>query len=77
VARKLVGLSFAADSTFPAAGAVVQSGDSEFGRVTSATWSPALARPIALGYVHRDFVDPGTRVSVAGADGVVAMLPMA
>jgi folate-binding protein YgfZ len=77
VARKLVGLTFAADSPIPAAGAVVHSGDREIGRVTSATWSPALARPIALGYVHRDFVDPGTRVSVAGADGVVAMLPMA
>ena len=43
------------------AGARIVSGEREIGRVTSATWSPALGRPIALGYVHRDFVEPGTR----------------
>ena len=77
VARKLVGLTFAAGSPIPDAGTVVHSGDREIGRITSATWSPALARPIALGYVHRDFTDAGTHVSVDGADGIVATLPMA
>ena len=43
--------------------------------LTSAVWSPALERPIALGYVHRDFVEPGTAVSVAGAPALVADLP--
>jgi folate-binding protein YgfZ len=77
VARKLVGLTFAAASPVPAVGAPVQSADREIGRITSATWSPALLRPIALGYVHRDFTEPGTHVDVDGADAIVAALPMA
>ena len=40
--------------------------------VTSAAWSPKLSRPIALGYVHRDFVEPGTRVTVEGASASVS-----
>ena len=28
--------------------------------MTSSAVSPALQRPIALGYVHRDFLEPGT-----------------
>ena len=45
------------------------------GEVTSAAWSPALQRPIAMAYVHRDFVTPGTRVTVDGADAEVVALP--
>lgn len=75
VAKRLVGLTFNADATVPAAGARILSGDREIGRVTSATWSPALSRPIALGYVHRDFVDPGTLVAVEGATASVGTLP--
>ena len=33
-------------------------------RSRAARVSPALQRPIALGYVHRDFVEPGTTVTV-------------
>ena len=76
VAKRLVGLTFDAAAPLPAAGARIVSGDKEIGRVTSATWSPALARPIALGYVHRDFVEPGTRVVVVGAAAAVAALPL-
>jgi len=74
VARKLVGLSLAGGLP-PAAGALVVSGDREVGQVTSATASPAIERPIALAYVHRDFVEPGTEVSVNGTAAVVAALP--
>ena len=77
VARKLVGLTFDAASNIPATGATVQSADRVIGRVTSATWSPALARPIALGYVHRDFTEAGTHVTVAGAAAIVTALPLA
>ena len=77
VARKLVGLTFEAASPVPPAGAVVHSTDRDIGRITSATWSPALSRPIALGYVHRDFTEPGKHVTVAGADAIVTALPMA
>jgi folate-binding protein YgfZ len=74
VARKLVGLQFGGE-VVPAAGAVVRSGDREIGRVTSATISPALGRPIALGYVQRDFVEPGTAVTVDTVPAVVSALP--
>jgi tRNA-modifying protein YgfZ len=75
VAKRLVGLVFDAGSPIPAAGARIVSGDREIGRVTSATWSPALGHPIALGYVHRDFVADGTEVSIDGASAKVASLP--
>jgi len=74
VARKLVGLAFDGSSP-PAPGAKIRAGDREIGDVTSSTISPALRKPIALGYVHRDFVEPGTKVSVDGAGGEVTALP--
>jgi folate-binding protein YgfZ len=77
VAKRLVGLRFEAAAAVPVAGARIVSGEREIGRVTSATWSPALARPIALGYVHRDFVEPGTPVTVDGATAAVTGLPLA
>ena len=75
VAKRLVGLTFDAGASVPAAGSRILSGEREIGRVTSATWSPALSRPIALGYAHRDFVEPHTPVAVDGRAGVVAALP--
>jgi len=75
VARKLVGLAIDGGSA-PAAGATVRSGNREIGHVTSATISPALDCPIALAYVQRDFVQPGTAVTVAdGMSAVVSALP--
>ena len=44
----------------PARGDKIRHGDRDVGSITSAVQSPALGRPIALGYVHRDFVEPGT-----------------
>src|SRR5665213_4362641 len=58
VARKLVGLILDGGDVPPAETAIVAQ-DREVGRVTSSTLSPALGKPIALGYVHRDFVTPG------------------
>jgi folate-binding protein YgfZ len=74
VARKLVGLTLDGDRV-PAAGAPIRSGDKEIGHVTSATASPALARPIALAYVHRDFLEPGTAVTVGDQTATVTALP--
>lgn len=76
VARRLVGLL--ADAPV-SPGAVITAGAREAGRITSATWSPALGRHIALGYVHRDFLEPGSRLE-ANRGGravplVVAALP--
>jgi len=74
VARKLVGLARIGDGPFKR-GTPVQADGRQIGEVTSATWSVALQRPIALAYVHRDFVAPGTHVTVDGADADVNTLP--
>jgi tRNA-modifying protein YgfZ len=72
VARKLVGLLLPKDK--PAhAGDLIHGQGREIGRVTSATWSPTLERPIALGYVHRDFTNPGSSVDIATSTGPAAV----
>jgi folate-binding protein YgfZ len=69
VARKLVGLRLdlpgGALAAPPSAKTPIRSGERAIGHVTSAAWSPTLSAHIALGYVHRDFVEPGTDVQVA------------
>jgi len=73
VARRLVGLTLEG-SRLPATGAAIRGGDRDIGQVTSSALSPTLKRPIALGYVHRDFVEPGTKVEVDGASATVTSL---
>lgn len=74
VAKKLVGLALPKDAAaLPSAS--ILAGERSIGKVTSAAWSPMLERPIALGYVHRDFVAAGTAVQVAGAEATVTSLP--
>jgi folate-binding protein YgfZ len=68
VVRKLVGLRLAA---VPARHAKVFAADREIGWVTSAANSPRTG-PIALGYVHRDFVAAGVEVAVESPEGRVA-----
>jgi tRNA-modifying protein YgfZ len=75
VARKLVGFTLRPGTVLPSAGARVATGAREIGSVTSTAESPALGRPIAMGYVHRDFVEPGTAVEIAGIPASVAALP--
>ena len=74
VARKLVGLTLDGDGV-PEAGAAIRGGDREIGNVTSAASSPALQRPIALAYVHRDFLEAGTPVTVGDQSATVTALP--
>ena len=63
----------------PGAGARVVAAGKEIGRVTSAVWSFALDRPIALGYVRREHFEPGSPVDVDDGGGIlqakVAALP--
>lgn len=70
VARKLVGISLESGAA-PGAGATITVDGRAVGQVTSAALSPNRGAPLALGYVHRDFVAPGTRVLVADTPGVV------
>jgi folate-binding protein YgfZ len=72
VARKLVLLRI--DGAVPQPGAKIVAGDREIGFVTSAAKSPRLGA-IALGYVHRDFLEPGTAVDIdAGAERLRAVV---
>jgi len=82
VARKLVGIVLGPEAELPPARARVFSGDREIGAITSAVSSRLLARPLALGYVHRDFIAPGTAIEVESAanlriPGTVERLPVA
>jgi folate-binding protein YgfZ len=61
--RGLSGLLIEGDRV-PGAGARVVGAGKEIGRVTSAVWSFALGRPIALGYVRREHFEPGSPVDV-------------
>lgn len=76
--RKLVGLKLT-ETVVPEHNEEIVSDDRSIGRVTSATLSPALGCPIALGYVHRDFFDAGTAVTIKNSSGdlgaVVTDLP--
>jgi folate-binding protein YgfZ len=77
VARKLVGLTVQDGGTV-AAGAAVTADAADartIGQITSSSFSPRLARPIALGYVHREFTAPGTAVHIDGVSAAVSALP--
>ena len=63
--KKLCGLLL--DGTTPAsAGDKLRAGEKEVGQITSSVESIALQRPIALGYVNKDYWAPGTNLSVNG-----------
>jgi folate-binding protein YgfZ len=69
VARRLVGLlGTDADGTLTR-GMRIEAERKLIGSITSAVVSPRLRRPIALGYVHRDFAEPGTVLQVTGDAG--------
>jgi folate-binding protein YgfZ len=71
VNRALSGLIFDGDHV-PVPGAPVVGDDKEIGRITSAVQSIALERPIALGYVRREHVTPGTAVTVRDGDALLS-----
>jgi len=68
VARKLVTLRI--DGAVPQRGARLFAADRDVGFVTSAAVSPRLGT-IAMGYVHRDFLTPGTTLDLATDSGRV------
>ena len=80
VNRRLVGLKVRGDIV-PAPRDPVLDDDRDIGRVTSAVASPSFRCPIALGYVHRDHMEPGSTVTIQRGDArvpaVVASLPFA
>lgn len=74
-ARQLVGIVFDGEDA-PAPGTPLQSKDGEAGRVTSAAWSPALHRPVALAMVRWSYRTPGAELTAGGIRGVVTALPL-
>jgi len=79
VNRKLVGLRLSG-THLPAPGATIVSPQREVGWITSAVYSPGLQQNIALGYVRREVLTPGTALTVQMEDGrleaTVAALPL-
>jgi folate-binding protein YgfZ len=78
VNRKLTGLLLSGEK-LPEPGATIVSPQREVGWVTSATYSPARQQNIALGYVRREVLTPGTPLEVHTQDSTlhatVAALP--
>ena len=72
VVKKLVGLTLSGTA---AVGEKILSGEREIGTVTSVATSPRFG-VVALGYVHRDFIAPGTAVQIGGQPATVSDLPM-
>jgi folate-binding protein YgfZ len=75
VARKLVGIVMKGDHPAAPDAPVLADNQQQVGEVTSSVVSPALGRPIALAYVKRDYLAPGTTLSIDGKPAVVAALP--
>jgi folate-binding protein YgfZ len=74
VARKLVGLVIEGEG-IPAPGAAASVDGREVGHLTSTVMSPTMGKPVALAYLQRDFVAPGTQVAVDGHSAIVTTLP--
>ena len=64
----LVGLLIGG-SDVPEVGAKLRHDQREVGRITSAVHSPALNRPVALGYVRRERMAPGTILKLRASQG--------
>jgi glycine cleavage system T protein len=65
---RLVGL-VVEGAEVPKAGTELQHEGRQVGRITSAVHSPALKRPIALGYVRREQMAPGTVLQLPASQG--------
>lgn len=78
VNKKLCGLVLQGQ-TPATAGDKLYSGTREAGVITSSVFSPQLKQPIALGYLHKDFWEPGTELFVdrgtSAIGATVARLP--
>ena len=78
VNKKLCGLLLDGDTPANSGDAII-AGVKEVGQITSSVFSFTLNQAIALGYVHKDYWAPGTKLSVrqrhASSAATVASLP--
>ena len=70
VARRLVSIVIP-NGSVPAHGDKILRGDRVVGEITSATHSPKLGSPLALGYVKREDADAGTELIVGSSEARV------
>ena len=64
----------------PAIGDEIFDGERKIGRITSSAYSRSLNKHLSLGYIRREFKEPGTNISSKKVDGstisaVVSELP--
>jgi folate-binding protein YgfZ len=71
VNKRLVGLLLG--EAHPAARTELFLGERKVGFVTSVVHSARLGQEVALGYVHRDVLEPGTALRLAGDAGVATV----
>jgi folate-binding protein YgfZ len=74
VQRRRVMLRFSGD-TVPARGEPLFSGTAEVGFVTRAARSPKFASVIGMGYVRREQMEPGSKVTWKGGEATVIETP--
>jgi len=60
----------------PSGGSTSQT-DQSVGQITSVAWSPRLQAPLALAYLRRSFIKPGTMLSTSHGPAHVVGLPLA
>ncbi|NOK39219.1 aminomethyl transferase family protein [Corallococcus exercitus] len=69
--RKLAGLLLGEQDVAP--GTELRRGEKKVGWVTSVVTSPAKGQRVALGYVHRDSLEPGTELTLGEGAGTVTV----
>jgi len=62
IKRKLVAMT-SEEKTFPRHGYEIMANGNKIGMITSGTVSPVLEKPIALGYVEKEFAQEGTKIN--------------
>jgi aminomethyltransferase len=70
VNRQLRGLVLEGD-TLPQSGDIIVSPDREVGWITSVAHSPTLQQNIAMGYVRREVLTPGTHLEIRTGDAIL------
>jgi folate-binding protein YgfZ len=75
VNRRLAGLAFDG-AALPEPGAKLFAGEKDAGWLTSAAFSPRKGCAVGLGYLRREFREPGSRVRADGREGEVISLPI-
>jgi folate-binding protein YgfZ len=70
----LAGFLFEAGAEPPDAGTVIEVDGAGRGRITSSILSPRHGRPLALGYLRREYQAPGTHVTAGGVPGEVVSM---